>query len=65
MIQEDVYGGVAIHGPSHPHPLCEYSGGLVQPDRRIWCTASGEMVHRDRADGARPPHLILKSNKKL
>jgi len=35
----------------------EYSGGLVQPDRRWWCTASSEMVHGDRADGARPPRL--------
>ena len=23
----------------------------------MWCTASGEMVHGDRTDGARPPRL--------
>lgn len=39
--------------------LIEYSGGLVQPDRRGWCTRSGKMVHGDRADGARPPCLKL------
>ena len=37
--------------------IIEYSGGLVQPDRRWWCTATGAMVHGARADGARPPRL--------
>ena len=37
----------------------EYSGGLVQPDRRWWCTASSEMVHGKTGGRFFCPYILV------